>query len=312
MSSLNRFDTAQWMFDRQRYAEAIAVLMDLLGENPGLAPIHALLALCQCALRQNALAVHHAEKAVELAPSDPENHFTVSQTLVRLFDWELGIVDNGQAGRRIIVKAVASPASMKALQAIQEAIRLRPDNPNYYAHLACLKLMFGRWGEAIEATNRGLETDPQSIACLVYRASAWLEKDDAVNSEESVKFLLAIDPNSPHGHAGLGDLCLYRRQPREAEQHYLEALRLNPMVLWAERGLDASRRAETRRAFVREIFANNDPMFGDPFRFIRQLRKIGCIFLWVVFCLVIIQIISSCLWPGNSLLHLVMGWLSTM
>ena len=95
MSSLNRFDTAQWMFDRQRYAEAIAVLMDLLGENPGLAPIHALLALCQCALRQNALAVHHAEKAVELAPSDPENHFTVSQTLVRLFDWELGIVDNG-------------------------------------------------------------------------------------------------------------------------------------------------------------------------------------------------------------------------
>src|SRR5258708_24696 len=89
VNSLDGFATAQGMFERHRHTEAASALADVLSESPEFAPAHALLAQCQYALKQNLLARHHAEKAVELEPAEGRNHFIISQVLVRFFDWEI-------------------------------------------------------------------------------------------------------------------------------------------------------------------------------------------------------------------------------
>ena len=232
--------------------------------------------------------------------------------LTGLFDWEHGVAST-RDGQKIICKAVANPNSMRALQAIQEAIALNPENAAYHAHLAGIKLMLARWDEGLEAANRGLELDPHSMACLHYRARAWLDLDETGKSEEALKILLSLDPNSAHGHASLGDICLYRRQAQAAERHYLEALRLEPMFTWAERGLKAARRLQTRHAFVREIVTTtDDPLFRDPYRPVRQLQMVGRIVLGIVFLLAIAQGVSMQLRPGHSLFGWFIKWLESL
>lgn len=313
MQALTSFETACWLYERRRFAEAAAALTDVLVQKPDYAAAHALLALCQWSLKQFSLAKHHAERAVELEPGNPENHFLLSRVLTSLFDWEYVVAYARDGQKKIVCKAVANPSSMKALQAIQEAIALDPKNPSYHAHLAGIKLMLAKWDEGLEAANRGLGLDPQSIACLHYRARAWLDMEEAGKSEEAVKILLSLDPSSEHGHAGLGDVCLYRRQAQVAERHYLEALRLNPMFTWAERGLKAARRMETGRAFVREVVAGqNDPVFRDPYRPVRQIQVVGRIVLFVFIGLVIAQGISMQLWPGHSLFGWIIKWLGRL
>ena len=68
MQALNSFETACWLQARRRHAEAAAALADVLAQSPDFAPAHANFALCQSALKQNILARHHAEKAIELEP----------------------------------------------------------------------------------------------------------------------------------------------------------------------------------------------------------------------------------------------------
>jgi tetratricopeptide (TPR) repeat protein len=312
MNFLDRFGTAQLLFDRQCHAEAATALAEVLSALPGFAPAHALLALCQFALKQDLLAKHHAEKAVELDPTNARNHFILSQVLIRFFDWEIVSI-YARDGHRLYKKAIASIASMKALQSIEEAIRLDPQCAEFYAHRACIKLMFGKWGEALATANQGLEQDPQSIACLHYRASAWFEMEETDKADEATKCLLALDPNCPHGHAGLGDLALYQRRGKEAEQHYREALRLDPMLLWAERGLDAVRQMEAGRTMVREMAAvPADPIFSDPFAPVRWVHAAGKIIIVAFIALVVAQLVTAMLWPKNSLFDMAIRFLTQL
>lgn len=311
MNTLEQFAAAQFLFEAHRHAEAAAALTNVLSAKPDFASAHALLALCQSALKQDLLAKHHAEKAIELEPTNGENRFILSRILVRLFDWEL-VAIHALRGHRIIAKAVASPASITALREIQEAIRLSPNCIECYAHYACLKLLFGKWGEALAIAEEGLAKDPKHIGCLHYRACAWFEMEELQKAEEATKCLLELDPNSAQGHAGLGDLSRYRRQTKEAEQHYLEALRLNPLLSWAERGLNAVREMETDRALIREYYTNPDPAFRDPYAVVRWTQVVGKVIIGTFITLVILQMITAMLWPKNSILEIVVRFLARL
>lgn len=301
------------LYESGRSLDAAAYLLDVLVQHPDFAPAHALLALCRLSLKQNVLAKHHAERTIELEPANPDNHFLLSRVLTSLFDWEYVVASARDGEKKIVCKAAADPNSMKALQAIQEAIALNSRNPSYFAHLAGIKLMLAKWAEGLEAADRGLALDALSIPCLHYRARAWLDMEDAGKSEEAVKVLLSLDPNSEHGHAGLGDVCLYRRQAQAAETHYLEALRINPMFTWAERGLKAARKMEAGRAFVREfVSAQNDPVFRDPFRPVRQLQLAAIIIFVVVVGLLVAEAVSIQLWPEHGFFSWIIKWLGRL
>jgi tetratricopeptide (TPR) repeat protein len=274
-----RLQRAQFLFNQQHFPAARDELTQALTEDPNHAMCHALLALCQCALKENILARHHAETAAALAPEHPDALFVLSRVLVPFFDWQPIRVQTPY-GICITQKAVCSLTFTKSLHAIQEAIRFEPENPEFYAHLSCLKLMTMDWHEAMAIATRGLQHSPQHAGCLVNRATALIEIGSRDQAETIVRDLLAIDPESPEAHAGMGDLFLSRRQAKEAERHYRDALRLDPLLPWAQYGLKAAQALETRHAFVREMLVHRDT-WGDPWRTFNQVR----VLLLILVCL---------------------------
>ena len=303
MILINRLKNAQSLYNRNQFAEAVQVLADELGENPHCAPAHLLMALSQSNLKQDALAKHYAEKAVELASKDSQTHFTLSLVLVPLFEQEYVIKYNAE-GRKLVCRTIASAASVQSLQAIRNAIDLDPKNPGFYTQLAFLNLVFTHWEEAFEAAEKGLELDPMNAICRCYRASALLDMGELTKADHAITALLALNPDSPFSHAALGELCLCRRQPKEAEKHFREALRLQPCFLWAERGLRAVGYVDTDHMFVREMVGfRKDPLFNDPYRAIRWLTFISKIFVVTVFVLLIVQAVSATFWPQKTFFH---------
>lgn len=310
MDATRDLTQAQWLFSLQRYNQAADLLIQALTRNPEDADAHALLAMTRCALKQDVLAKHHANKAVELQPDNPHHWFVLSRVLIRFFEWEV-VEYYGRDGKCLAPRAVASADSMNSLRAIEKAIQLAPEHPDYHAHLSLMKLLFARHQEAITAAKAGLQISQNHLGCLHYLSQAWLDIGETEKAEEAVRTLLSFDPNSAYGHAGMGDVALYRRKGEEAEQHFLEALRLDPLLPWPEQGLRMARVLETGRAFARELLTSlHDPVFSDPFRPVRQLQLLATIILCIVVAVLIAQAVSAQLWPGRSLFHWIVNWLS--
>jgi hypothetical protein len=101
----------------------------------------------------------------------------------------------------------------------------------------------GQWAKAERAARRMLELAPGDTAALNLLAQALRFQDRHAESRAVVARILALVPEDPFGQTNAGFEALNSGDHRRANQHFLNALRVNPHSDHARRGLLQSLRA---------------------------------------------------------------------
>jgi tetratricopeptide (TPR) repeat protein len=209
----HRLDRAQLLLQQSRAADAERETLLALAEEPESARGHAYLALSRLELRKNVEALAAAQRAVALSPDDPFSHHILAVVLNRI------------------------DREKEARVAIEEAIRLDPDNEAHFAVLASVHLALRDWPAALAAAERGLAIDPENVQCANLRSMALVRlgrKDEAM---ATVDFALERAPENAWSHANQGWNHLHRNDPKRAQHHFREALRLEPDLEYARQGM---------------------------------------------------------------------------
>jgi tetratricopeptide (TPR) repeat protein len=201
------------LYQQSRYDLAEDELRQELAAEPHDGYAHALLGLCLGHREQFAAATDEVQQAVQLTPDMPFAHYAMACVWVqRNHDKE-------------------------ALAAILEALRLDASQPNYYALLAKIHLNEARWRPALDAAERGLQLDAEDVDCNNLRAIALVKLGRKSEAGQTIDAALRRNPDNAITHANQGWTLLERRQPKEALEHFREALRLDPQNEWARQGI---------------------------------------------------------------------------
>ena len=212
------FQRGVLLYQQDRYQDAIAEFrQQLLQDEDFLA--HGYLALCLSELEQFDEATEHARQAIHLAPDESFGHYAYARVMIDRKRLE------------------------EARLAILEAIRLDPYEASYFAILASLEMQKSRWREALEAANQGLEIEPEHVWCTNLRAQALVKLGDRAGAAAAMGEALARKPDDAYTHANQGWALLHAGQPRQAQEHFREALRLDPGLDWARSGIVESLKA---------------------------------------------------------------------
>lgn len=209
----HRLDRAQMLLQQSRPADAERETLLALAEDPDSARGHAYLALSRIDLSKHVEALAAAQRAVALSPDDPFSHHILAVVLNRL------------------------EREKEARVAIEEAIRLDPDNETHFAVLASVHLALRDWSAALEAAERGLAINPEDVPCANLRSMALVRLGRKEEAMQTVDFALERAPENAWAHANQGWNCLHRNDPKRAQDHFREALRLEPDFEYARQGM---------------------------------------------------------------------------
>ena len=196
-----RFDQAE-----QEYRAALAT-------EPANAVAHAMVGLCLLRRQRYDDAEGEARQAAQLAPDSDVGYATMAAVL--------------RERRRFA----------EAADAIGRAIGLAPFDPDHRAVLADVRLQQRRWPDALAAADAGLAVDPRHPACVNARGVALVQLGRRDEAAVTLGGALARDPHSAATHANQGWALLHAGDHRAALEHFREALRINPDLDWAKRGI---------------------------------------------------------------------------
>lgn len=202
------------------------------------------------------LAVGQTERAREVAsdavaadPNDPMSYYSLARVLLAMrevpgaiaaTEQVIGMVPEWAAGWGLYSTALFRAGRFAAAErAIIEALRLEPDDADYFLHYAQLLSFCGKKEKALELTRLALTSDPddesahQLFASLLHevRPSKWRL------SEEVARRAIGLNPDDPDGFAILGSILLTSRRYDEAEQMLRTALEISPHHAMAIEGL---------------------------------------------------------------------------
>lgn len=206
-------ERAQLLLQQGRPADAEREAGLAVAQAPDHPRGHLLLSISRIEQKKNALALVAARTALGLAPDAPECHYVHALALHR------------------------SENNQEALTALQAAIRLAPENEEYFTLLAAIHLNLRDWSAALAAAEQALALNPEHTEAANFRAMALVRlgrKDEALTTVDAA---LERDPESAFSHANKGWTCLHRNDPARAQEHFREALRLDPNLDYARDGM---------------------------------------------------------------------------
>lgn len=123
------------------------------------------------------------------------------------------------------------------MHAANTAIGLEPENASWYSLRASVQLAKSDWKAALADADAGLALDAENVELANLRAIALLQlgrRNEAATTAEGV---LRRSPENSLSHANQGWRCLHENNPRKAQEHFREALRLEPGLEFARRGM---------------------------------------------------------------------------
>lgn len=204
---------ARLLLAQSRPADAERETLLALAAQPDDTAALALLALSRTDLQKNAEALAAARTAIGLAPDDSYLHYVHAFVLHRL------------------------DREDDAFAAAQEALRLAPDEADHFSLLASIELGRRNWPAALAAAERALALNPEHVSAANLRAMALVRLGRKEEATASVDFALNRAPEDAFSHANQGWTCLHRNDPKRAQDHFREALRLNPNLDYARDGM---------------------------------------------------------------------------
>jgi predicted Zn-dependent protease len=201
------------LYDRGRSDLAVGMFERAIAQDPGSSIAHMALSSALVKIGDLDRARSEAEVAVALDPEESMSHAS------------LGIALGALGARR------------RGIAELREAIRLDPHNADFFGALALLHLQSGRPAEAEKAAREGLALEPQHSICLDYLAAAMLDRGRQHEVAPIVQASLELDPGNARFHASLGELEHQLGHVSDARASTLEALRLDPAWVDAQRQL---------------------------------------------------------------------------
>ncbi|MDF1751842.1 MAG: tetratricopeptide repeat protein [Verrucomicrobiales bacterium] len=188
--------------------------------------------------------------------------------------------ENDFVHSRLAVCRMQQPGRKKdALESIENAIQLRPDDDYYHGLKSLILSGLYRSKEALESADLAISMNPDSSFNYGAKAAALCELHRWAEAEENCRVALSIDPydsnashiltnvlrlqgksdenqlavdvqlsenpESAYAHLNAGWAALQKRDHRKAEEHFREALRLDSSMDSARTGLIESFKARS-------------------------------------------------------------------
>jgi tetratricopeptide (TPR) repeat protein len=232
------FQRGRLLQQQHRLSDAIDCYKQAIALDAEHTPSYLMLALCWMEEDSTAAqALDAARRAVALEPEDAFAHSVLA----------LALNANARDGQ--------TAAMRTALQEAQQATALDPDSDFAHAVVARLHLRLREYPQAEQAARMALSLDTENTtAAEVLSAALLLQKKDGDN-QDLIRYQLERDPEDDAAHTSAGWQALMTGDHKQANQHFMEALRLNPMNESARMGLVESYRARSwfYGAFLRYI-----------------------------------------------------------
>ena len=222
------FARGRLLQSHHRMQEAIACYQQALELDAHHTPSFIMLALCW--MQEDDTAPKSTDAAQRAVALEPENPFARSVLA-------LALNATAKDGQTAAIKA--------ALQQAEEAVNLDPDSDFSHAVLARLHLRLRDYPQAEASARAALSLDTENtMAAEVLSAALLLQKKDGDN-QDLINYQLQRNAEDDSAHTGAGWMAVMQGDHKKANQHFLEALRLNPMNENARLGLIESFRARS-------------------------------------------------------------------
>ncbi len=154
----------------------------------------------------------------------------------------------------------------EGLKFISQAIALDPEDPYNHSMEAGLYLDLSKWQESLDSANRGLEMDADDESCLFYRGVALASLGRKEDADQDSLRLLGMDAGDPANFVSRGWVLLETGKNREATEHFTEALRIDPS------------REDAKGGLVRAV-TQSRPILG---RLLKIMYKLDDLSIWVL------------------------------
>ena len=222
------FARGRLLQNQHRLPDAIACYKQALELDAHHTPSFIMLALCWMQNDDTApKSIDAARRAVAL---EPENAFARSVLA-------LALNANAKDGQTTAIK--------EALQQAEEAVGLDPDSDFSHAVLSRLHLRLRDYPKAEESARAALSLDTENtMAAEVLSAALLLQKKDGDN-KHLINYQLQRNAEDDSAHTSAGWQAVMEGDHKKANEHFMEALRLNPMNEAARMGLIESFRARS-------------------------------------------------------------------
>jgi tetratricopeptide (TPR) repeat protein len=209
-------EKARVLLDQGRYKDAEAQICQALEHDPDNDQILSMLGRCYLDMKQYDRGIGVIQRAIAVDPNESFYFYLL--------------------GFAYYHKDMASDS----MENLEKAIELNPYVPEYFGLLAFVLIQEREFEAALEKANEGLAIEAENINCLNARSTA-LNKlrrtDDAI---ETMNNALSQDPENETTHSTIGWNLLERGRHKEAQNHFMESLRINPDHNGARRGLKES------------------------------------------------------------------------
>ena len=212
------------LLEQRRYPEAEKYFREALANDPNDPAALYHLAVCETNQNRHKEGLATIDRALSVEPEIADFH------ALRAFI----LVDLHRTG--------------DALKASEEALRIEPDSDLALTARAAAFLAKNEWATAELAARKALDLNPENTVAANQLAHALRLQNRLAESAEQTSYMLSQDPESGDNHSTAGWLALQRGDGRKAEEHFLEALRL-----------DAGN--ESARAGLKEAFKSRSAVY---------------------------------------------------
>ncbi|HVE16894.1 MAG TPA: hypothetical protein VNB29_09155, partial [Chthoniobacterales bacterium] len=180
----------------------------------------------------------------------------------------------------------------EALKSAQAALELDPESDDAFAAQAAAYIHRHEWAKAEASARSALELNPENAVAANQLAHVLRLQNRLHESRDQISYMLAQDPEDADTHVAAGWTALQRGERQAAEEHFLEALRLEP-------GHEAA------RAGLKEAFRAKSPFYRAylNYCFFMQRFTEGRQWLVIIGLLVIVRVARAVLGPY--------GWIAT-
>ncbi len=202
---------------------------EALGIDPNDAQAYGFLAICLNQQNKNEEALNCAREARRLDPDNPVNYYLV------------GAVHYSLGNRK------------RSRENLERSLELDPDSVETLGMMSALEFRESRFSQALEYAESGLRIESDDPLCNNIRSQALIKMGRKEEAGWSVESNLQLNPDDPYVHATAGWNHLERGNRAQAEEHFLESLRLAPGNESARSGLINSIKA---RNFIFQQFLN--------------------------------------------------------
>ncbi len=210
------------LLQQERYKEAEEFFRNALASDPQNARAMHHLAICQANQSENKItALETIDLAIALQPEESDFHATKAHFLVDL------------------------DRNDDAIISANKAVKLDPDNVYALNAKASVHVALREWANVEQTARQALSIDADDSTAANLLAHSLRLQNKLRENADQIQGMLARDPEDAFTHANAGWAALQNGDKNKAEEHFLEALRIDPGLEHAREGLLESFKARS-------------------------------------------------------------------